>query len=103
MTESHTSIRLGPICAGHLVVLILLVAGSSTAHAAEIQGAVRLAYLDPGTGSLIIQILVASLAATAVVTKTYWEKIKGWFGGASVADDGDPAPEARPETPPSDG
>jgi hypothetical protein len=45
---------------------------------------------------------VASLAATAVVTKTYWTRIKGWFGGASLADDGDPTPEASPETPPRD-
>jgi hypothetical protein len=102
MTRSHTSTRFGPISAPRLVALILLVAGSSTAHAAEIQGAVRLAYLDPGTGSLIVQILVASLAATAVVTKTYWTRIKGWFGGASLADDGDPTPEASPETPPRD-
>jgi hypothetical protein len=88
---------------GSVEAAVALVAvASSPAHAAEIQGAVRLAYLDPGTGSLIVQILVASLAATAVVTKTYWTRIKGWFGGASLADDGDPTPEASPETPPRD-
>ena len=38
------------------------------------------AYLDPGTGSIILQGLIAALAATAVVMRTYWYKIKGFFG-----------------------
>tara|TARA_B100000315_G_scaffold58113_2_gene52530 strand:+ start:21777 stop:22013 length:237 start_codon:yes stop_codon:yes gene_type:complete len=40
------------------------------------------AYLDPGTGSIILQGLIAALAAAAVVMKTYWYKIKGFFGKA---------------------
>ena len=38
------------------------------------------AYLDPGTGSIILQGLIAGLAAAAVVMKTYWYKIKSFFG-----------------------
>ena len=38
------------------------------------------AYLDPGTGSIILQGLIAALAAAAVVMRTYWYKIKGFFG-----------------------
>ena len=73
--------------------------------AAESPGTLRLAYIDPATGSLIIQGVLAFLAATAVVTRAYWSKIKGWFGASSAkqSDDGDLNPGASPETPPNDG
>ncbi|MBQ2645676.1 hypothetical protein IJG14_08920 [bacterium] len=38
------------------------------------------AYLDPGTGSLVIQVLIASLAAVGVWAKSQWNNIKGFFG-----------------------
>jgi hypothetical protein len=41
---------------------------------------IRVAYLDPGTGSLIIQAVVAVLAGAAVVITSYWQKIKKFFG-----------------------
>ena len=34
-----------------------------------------LAYLDPGTGSVILQAIIASIAAGATIT-FYWRKIK---------------------------
>ena len=34
------------------------------------------AYLDPGTGSRIIQALIGALAGTAITLKIYWHKIK---------------------------
>jgi hypothetical protein len=34
------------------------------------------AYLDPGTGSYLFQIMVASLIGGAFAIKTYWSKIK---------------------------
>ena len=37
------------------------------------------AYLDPGSGSYVIQILIASLAAVGFFVKTYWNQIKGFF------------------------
>ena len=37
------------------------------------------AYLDPGTGSMIIQGIVGVIAGAAVVGRLYWEKIKGFF------------------------
>ena len=37
-------------------------------------------YLDPGTGSIIIQALLAGLVGLATVTKLYWNKIKGLLG-----------------------
>ena len=38
------------------------------------------AYLDPGTGSAIIQGLLAALAAIAVTAKLYWHRLLGMFG-----------------------
>ncbi len=40
---------------------------------------IRVAYLDPGTGSLIIQALVAALAGAVVVITSYWQKIRAFF------------------------
>ncbi|MBA3420520.1 MAG: hypothetical protein H0U12_01255 [Thermoleophilaceae bacterium] len=37
------------------------------------------AYLDPGSGSMIIQILVGGLAAVGVTMKLYWRRITGIF------------------------
>ncbi|MDQ3644060.1 MAG: hypothetical protein M3356_00915 [Actinomycetota bacterium] len=34
-----------------------------------------LAYLDPGSGSMILQILTGGVAAFAVVTRLYWDRI----------------------------
>jgi len=34
------------------------------------------AYLDPGTGSFIIQILIASFATAIFSIKIFWQKIK---------------------------
>ena len=34
------------------------------------------AYLDPGTGSLILQSLIAGIAGAMVVIRLYWEKLK---------------------------
>ncbi len=33
------------------------------------------AYLDPGTGSMLVQLLVGGLAALAVAVKLWWYKI----------------------------
>ena len=44
---------------------------------------IRVAYLDPGTGSLIIQALVAALAGAVVVITSYWQKIRTLFRRSS--------------------
>jgi hypothetical protein len=33
------------------------------------------AYLDPGTGSMLVQLLVGGVAAVAVTAKLYWHRI----------------------------
>jgi hypothetical protein len=45
------------------------------------------AYLDPGTGSIILQAVVASVASSLFVIKMYWYKIKSMLGFARAADD----------------
>lgn len=38
-----------------------------------------LAYLDPGSGSLILQVLAGGVAAVAVSFKVFWRRITGVF------------------------
>ena len=40
-----------------------------------------LLYLDPGSGSFIIQLLLAAALGLGVGIKVYWSKIKSLFGG----------------------
>lgn len=37
------------------------------------------AYLDPGTGSMIIQIIIGTFIAALAAGKYYWSKIKEFF------------------------
>ncbi|MEX2366322.1 MAG: hypothetical protein WD601_06920 [Pseudohongiellaceae bacterium] len=39
------------------------------------------AYLDPGTGSMILQGLIAGVAVASLTVKTWWYQIKGLFSG----------------------
>lgn len=39
------------------------------------------AYLDPGTGSLLIQGIIGAVAAIGVTLKLYWHKVRVMFGG----------------------
>lgn len=38
------------------------------------------AYLDPGTGSIILQGLIAGIAVVGFTIKTYWYRILNFFG-----------------------
>lgn len=38
------------------------------------------AYLDPGTGSMILQGLLAGIAGALVVGRLYWMRVKQFFG-----------------------
>ena len=39
------------------------------------------AYLDPVTGSMIIQGLIGAVAGAAVAIKLYWRRLKTWITG----------------------
>ncbi len=34
------------------------------------------AYLDPGTGSIIIMVLMGALAGGMIIVKTFWDRVK---------------------------
>jgi len=38
-----------------------------------------LMYIDPGVGSIVIQVLVGMVVALPVVIKLYWQRFKGFF------------------------
>jgi len=45
------------------------------------------AYLDPGTGSMLIQGIIGAIAAVGVALKLYWHKIKLMISGHKKAGD----------------
>jgi hypothetical protein len=51
------------------------------------------AYLDPGTGSILVQALLAALAAGSAAVAAFWSQIRRFFserrGSQPPADDGD--------------
>ena len=40
----------------------------------------ELAYIDPGSGSAIMSAIIGALVAIGLTLKTYWYKIKRFFG-----------------------
>jgi hypothetical protein len=60
----------------HLITLIVCGLTTLPAHA----------YLDPGSGSLIIQSVIGAIAAIGVTMKLYWHKIKLKIGGRKLPD-----------------
>ena len=48
-----------------------------------------LPYLDPGSGSFLVQLLIAALLGLGVAIRASWGKIKGWFGIKSKTDEDD--------------
>lgn len=39
------------------------------------------AYLDPGTGSMMLQALLGAIAGSLVIGRLYWQKIKNFISG----------------------
>jgi hypothetical protein len=39
-----------------------------------------LAYIDPGTGSIILQALVATVVGAAIAVKLFWHRLLKFFG-----------------------
>jgi len=42
-------------------------------------------YLDPGSGSILIQVLLGGVVGLAAVLKLYWHKIRGIMPGGKKA------------------
>jgi hypothetical protein len=54
-----------------------------------------LPYLDPGSGSFLIQLLIAALLGIGIAVRASWSKIKGWFGVKPKTDDEDDESESK--------
>jgi len=67
--------------AAKLLAVALLAQVLSTGDAA--------AYIDPGSGSFFVQMLLAGILGAGMAIKAYWHRIKAFFG-------------ARPAPPPED-
>jgi hypothetical protein len=56
------------------------------------------AYLDPGSGSLVFQTIVAGIAGVAYGVRVYWSRISGWFKrGSSSSSNAQTGAEGGPE------
>ena len=61
---------IGPHAFRLLFAALLLGVATSTAYA----------YLDPGTGSIILQVLLGGVAGVMLAGKLYWQKFLSLFG-----------------------
>ena len=81
---------------GHcsLIVLFLSLIAPSAAFA----------YLDPGSGSMLLQLVLGGLAGLAVIAKLYWHRLLGFFGKhpQQAESDAEPDSVALPPSEPSD-
>jgi hypothetical protein len=44
---------------------------------------VMFAYVDPGSGSMLLQLLLGGVAGVAVAARMYWHRVRSFFGGRS--------------------
>ena len=47
------------------------------------------AYLDPGTGSMLLQVILGGIAAVGVAIRLYWHRLRAAFGMAKKPDPDD--------------
>jgi cytoskeletal protein RodZ len=58
-----------------------------------------LAYLDPGSGSLILQVVLGLIAAGWVFLRAKWDAVKAWFRPAEETPSEQPAADASSTEP----
>ena len=61
------------------LIVVLLVLAPRSAHA----------YLDPASGSMILQVIVAALVTALITLKAFWHKIRGMFDSDLTESDED--------------
>ena len=71
----------------HLFCLLTLALSGTAAPA--------YAYLDPGTGSMILQVLLGGFAGLALVGKLYWHRLLVMIGVRSETQDPTEPPKPR--------
>ena len=47
------------------------------------------AYLDPGSGSMLLQVLLGGFAGIAVIAKLYWNRVTSLFNRKGAPKDSD--------------
>ena len=72
--KSSLRFRLTPLALVAALVLVLLPSPA-------------LAYIDPGTGSFVIQGIIAVVVGAGLAIKMFWHRIKTVFTGKSPAED----------------
>jgi hypothetical protein len=77
--ENNPAMRTTPVLLAALVVSLPV-----PAHA----------YVDPGTGAMLLQLLLGGVAGAAVVAKLYWARLRSLFKKSKV-DDGEAPPADR--------
>lgn len=50
------------------------------------------AYLDPASGSILLQIVLGGLAGGAVILKIFWGRVRGLFGARNAPEPGNDKP-----------
>ena len=55
-----------------------------------------LGYLDPGSGSFLLQLAIATLVGLVVVLRTQWAKIRSFFGGKSHTPEDEDSDDEQP-------
>ena len=58
------------LCAVTALTILTITLAAGNAHA----------YLDPGTGSYVLQIIIAALLGVSFATKMFWLRIRTFFG-----------------------
>lgn len=66
-------------------------AGLTALAAGLLLPASALAYIDPGTGSFVIQGVIAAIVGAGVTLKLFWGRIKGAVGRSRPRSDDDDA------------
>ena len=75
--KSSRRYPLGPLALVAALVLVLLPSPA-------------LAYIDPGTGSFVIQGIIAAIVGAGIAIKMYWHRIKSALTGKPLSEDDDP-------------
>jgi hypothetical protein len=59
-------------------------------------------YLDPGSGSFLLQLLIAAILGGAFAVKVYWKKIKAFFTGKKEETPAESVETIEPASDPTD-
>jgi hypothetical protein len=80
----------------HMRVVVVLLWVAVFLFVSELRGPVN-AYLDPGSGSMAIQLIFGGIVAALTAARLYWARVAAFFRGRSAA--GDVPRDERPIVP----